>query len=153
MWTSPTTHPKLTYPVVIFLCNSWATCNIVQSHGLSAIGKLPVLCRRGHGCSTCLSQCLLTDLTAWTRRIDRNVVVWADFALAVQPFHCRSISSMCPPWVSATARYVLLPFATTLCERKHFLQLMQRSIETTADFGEMHRMKLWYRCHLLGVGL
>ena len=42
MWTSPTTHPKLTYPAVLFLCNSWATCNIMQSHGLFAIAKLLV---------------------------------------------------------------------------------------------------------------
>jgi len=36
------THSKLTYPAVPFLCDSYATCNIVQSHGLLAIAKLLV---------------------------------------------------------------------------------------------------------------
>ena len=41
MWTSPTTHSKLTYPAVLFLC---ATCNIVQSHGLFALAASCLEC-------------------------------------------------------------------------------------------------------------
>ena len=47
MWTSPSTHSKLIYPAVLFLCASWATCNIVQTHGLFAIAKLLVNFRLG----------------------------------------------------------------------------------------------------------
>ena len=39
-----TQHPlKTDLPCCAFLCNSYASCNIVQSHGLLAIAKLLVV--------------------------------------------------------------------------------------------------------------